>query len=152
MIELTDTIDIDVSPETVWSWFQSLPEHYKEWHPDHISCRWVRGDAFEPGARMEAVERLHGRRHRLLLKMIGTESGRRVQYRVYPGVNGSLSAEPTGTGSRFTAKIEIGTRLPVISWIIDTILRIVLAPHLEAIRQHQYEEGVNLKAILERRQ
>jgi hypothetical protein len=151
MIELSDTIDIDVPPETLWAWFQRLPEHYREWHPDHISCRWLRGDAFEPGARMEAVEFLHGRRHRLQLTMIDTESLRRVQYRIYPGVGGSLEAEPTATGSRFTAKVEIGTRLPVIRWIIDTIVRRMLAPQLEAIRQHQHEEGINLKAILERR-
>lgn len=151
MIELGDTIDIDVPPETIWAWFQQLPEHYQEWHPDHVSCRWLRGDSFEPGARMEAVEFLHGRRHRLRLTMTGNKSLRRVQYRIYPGVRGSLAAELTATGSRFTAKIEIGTRLPVIRWIIDRMLRMMLAPQLEAIRRHQHEEGVNLKAILERR-
>jgi hypothetical protein len=151
MIELCDTIDIDVPPEIIWAWFQHLPEHYKEWHPDHISCRWLHGEAFEPGARMEAVERLHGRRHRLRLTMTGTRPVRRVQYQIYPGVRGSLAAIPTETGSRFTAKIEIGTHLPILGRIIDRMVRLILAPHLEAIRQHQAEEGVNLKTILERR-
>ena len=39
------------------------PAHYLEWHPDHISCRWLSVGAFEPAAEMEIVERLHGKKH-----------------------------------------------------------------------------------------
>ena len=35
MIELRDTVAIDVAPEVVWSWLEHLPEHALEWHPDH---------------------------------------------------------------------------------------------------------------------
>lgn len=151
MIELRDTIDISVPPASIWTWFQNLPEHYREWHPDHIGCQWLHGDSFVPGARMEAVELLHGRRHRLILTMTDTEPGRHVKYRIYPGVTGSLAVEPIGTGSRFTATVAIGTRMPVVGGLVDRLLRRWFCSHLEAVRRHQQEEGENLKAILERR-
>jgi hypothetical protein len=49
VIELCDTVAFDVMPEVVWSWLESMPDHYLEWHPDHLGAWGVSGGAFVPG-------------------------------------------------------------------------------------------------------
>jgi len=43
--QLTDFIAIEFRPEPVWEWLAGLAEHYREWHPDHVSAVWERGKA-----------------------------------------------------------------------------------------------------------
>lgn len=150
MIVVRDTVTINVPPVAVWDWLESMPEHYAAWHPDHISSRWVSGGAFVPHAEMEIQERLHGKPHRLRMTLTGVAPGQWVRYRMLPGLSGGFEVEPTVTGSRFTATIEIGVRIPVVGALIDRMLRVTIRRRLEAIRRHQAEEGANLKALLER--
>jgi len=149
MIELLDEVEIGVSSDTVWQWLEQMPEHYREWHPDHISCRWVRGDAAVPGAVMEVVERLHGRRHRLRMTLTHVEPGRRVEYRIAPGLGGAFEVEPADGGSRFTAALRIGVSATLLGAIVDRLVRLAAGGRIASIRQHQAEEGANLKALLE---
>ncbi|GAB2737821.1 SRPBCC family protein [Nocardioides pakistanensis] len=75
MIELRDTVEVDVPPDRVWDWLQHLPEHYLEWHPDHLSARWVGGCTMVPGALLEFREVLHGKPHRLRLHLTEVPGG-----------------------------------------------------------------------------
>lgn len=149
MIELRDTVRIDAAPEAVWGWLESMPDHVLEWHPDHISARWVTGDGFVPGAVMEVRERLHGKPHRLRMTVTEVEPGRWVRYRMFPGLQGTLAVRPIDGGSQFTAVIEMGLDVPVLAPLVDGLLRLVLGGRLEQIRRHQAEEGANLKGLLE---
>lgn len=149
MIVLRETVTIDVPPVEVWRWLESIPEHIAEWHPDHISARWLSGGAFVPNAQMEVKERLHGKPHRLRLTLTGVEPGHRVRYRMFPGVRGEFVVEPAETGSTFTATIAFGLRLPVLGSLVDRLLELTIPRRLEAIRQHLVEEGANLRALLE---
>lgn len=151
MIELRDTVAIDVGPHEVWGWLESLPDHYRQWHPDHLSAAWVRGRGFAPGAVMEAEEVLHGKRHRLRLTCVEVEPGRRIRYRLLPGVGGELSVAAADGGSTFTAVVAIGTRVPVVGTAVDALLHRALGGRIAAIARHQAEEGQNLRALLERR-
>ena len=151
MIELRDTVVIDVPSQVVWEWLETMPEHILEWHPDHISARWVRGCSFAPNAVLEVEELLHGKPHRLPMKIIEVEPGRRACYRVFPGLGGCVHVEPTDAGSRFTATIRLGFRMPVVGALVDALIRRALRERIEGIRRHQAEEGVNLKALLEGR-
>jgi polyketide cyclase/dehydrase/lipid transport protein len=150
VIELRDTVAIDVAPEVVWSWLESMPDHYLEWHPDHLGGRWVSGDAFAPGAVMEVQEILHGKPHRLRMALTQVEPGRWIRYRVFPGLSGEFAVSPLNGGSEFTAVIAIGVRAPVIGPVADWLLRRTLGNRIDAIGRHQAEEGANLKALLER--
>jgi uncharacterized protein YndB with AHSA1/START domain len=151
MIVLQDTVTIHAPAPVVWAWLERLPEHYREWHRDHISCRWVRAGAFVSGAEMEVVERLHGKPHRLRMRVIDVEPGHRIRYRIFPGLEGSLAVRPAGSGTRFTATIQMGIRTPVLGTMIDALMRWAIPARIESIRQHQAEEGANLKAVLEDR-
>lgn len=151
MIVLQDTVTIHAPAPVIWAWLERLPEHYRGWHRDHISCRWVRAGAFVSGAEMEVVERIHGKPHRLRMQIMDVEPGHRVRYRIFPGLEGSLAVQPAGSGTRFTATIQMGLRTPVLGRMIDTLLQWAIPARIASIRQHQAEEGVNLKAVFEGR-
>jgi hypothetical protein len=151
VIELRDTVVIDAPPEAVWEWLQDLPDHYTEWHPDHVSARWVRGQGFAPGVELAVREVLHGRPHHFRMRLTQLGPGRRIRYRVFPGLGGELAVEPMDGGSAFTAVIAMGVRAPVIGPLVDRLLRRLLGDRLAAIERHQAEEGANLRALLERR-
>ncbi len=150
MIELRHTVTIDVAPEVVWSWLESMPDHYPEWHPDHLGGRWVRGGAFVPGAVMEVQEILHGKPHRLRMALTQAGPGRWIRYRVFPGLSGEFGVSAVNGGSEFTAVIAMGVRAPVIGPVADWLLRQTLGNRIDAIARHQAEEGANLKVLLER--
>lgn len=149
MIELQHTVIVNSSPDKVWAWLEALPEHYCEWHADHISCRWLHGGALALSAKMEIVEFLHGKKHRLRMKVIGVDPGRRVCYRIFPGLNGSFEVEGRAASSVITATIRIGADTPVLGKVIDALLRKTAGGRINAIRHHQAEEGANLKQLLE---
>ena len=151
MIELRDPVAIEASPLEVWAWLESLPEHYRQWHPDHLSARWVKGRGFRPGAVLAAEEVLHGRRHRLRLTCVGVEPGRRIRYRMLPGLGGEFVVAAADGGSTFTAVVAIGTSLPLVGPVVDAVLHRTLGGRIAAVARHQAEEGQNLKALLERR-
>jgi hypothetical protein len=151
VIELRDTVVVDASPEAVWQWLASLPEHYLDWHPDHLGARWVAGDGPEPGAVLESREILHGKPHRLRMTLTQIEPGRRLRYRVFPGMGGEFRIDPSDGGTRFTAVLALGVRLRVVGPLLDRVLRLLFGRRLAAIARHQAEEGANLKALLEGR-
>lgn len=149
MIELRDTTIIGVPPQQVWAWFESLPEHYLKWHPDHVRCNWSRGSAVTVGAEMEVVEVLHGRPHHFRLRLTDVVPGHRACYRIVPGVDGCLEVESVGVGSRFTATVQLGIRTRILGPLLDFALQKLFGAQIEAIRRHQAEEGANLKKLLE---
>lgn len=150
MIELRDTVTINAAPTEVWNWLEALPDHALEWHPDHRGARWVRGGAFVPGAVMEVREILHGKPHRLRMALTEVEPGRRVCYRILPGLGGELMVDALDEGTKFTAVIAMGVRAPVIGALVDRLLHWSMKSRIDAIRRHQAEEGANLKSLLER--
>ena len=93
MIVLADTIQIAVEPERVFEWLMTLDDHYLEWHPDHLSCRII-GRPVEIGSIVEVEELLHGKPHRLRMRITEIEPGRSLRYRIAPFVVGGFTAEP----------------------------------------------------------
>ena len=148
-IKLTDRVVVEAPPERVWHWLEHMPDHFLRWHPDHLSCRWCRGEGFSPGAELEVVERLHGKAHRLRMRALSVEPGRRIVYRVFPGLDGSFELAPEGQGTALTATLRMGVNWPVIGPLIDLLLSRAIGGRIEAIRRHQREEGQNLKALIE---
>jgi hypothetical protein len=55
---------------------------------------------------------------------------------------------PTDGGTELVAEIFLGWSIPLIGALLDAALKALLSKHIEAIRQHMREEGVNLRALL----
>jgi hypothetical protein len=148
MIRLTDSILIHVPPERVWAFLDDLPARYREWHEDHLTCRFEQGKRLEVGTVLYVEERLHGSVHRLRLRATEVVPDRLMRYRNH-GFTGAFLLEPTNGGTRFTAELRFGITTPVIGSLLDVLLRAVLGHRLAAFQSHMREEGENLRRLLE---
>jgi uncharacterized protein YndB with AHSA1/START domain len=150
MVEFAESVIINAPPEQVWAWLSDLPRHYREWHPAHVECRYIRGDHLTVGAVLLVVERLHGKQHRLQLRATEVVPNRLLRY-ASRGFRGAFELKPTDDGTSFTASLEFGWRVPLIGAVIDRVLRLMLMRRLAAFHRHLKEEGRNLKRLLESR-
>lgn len=141
MRTLTDSIDVDAPPERVWAWLQGLTDHYLDWHPDHVSAKWILGKPNEVGSVMEVVEDIGGHRERLRLELTQTYPPRLVEYRIR-GMHslllpkGAFEISPRDGGSAFTASIWYrGGKFT--EWLFRR--------RVSTLREHMREEGQNLR-------
>jgi len=142
---LEDRVEVDAPPEVVWAWLSALADQYTEWHPDHISARWIRGEPNQVGSRLEAIEYLAGHREKLIFEMTGVDPPRRLEYRILgphafllPG--GRFVIALRDHGSVFRAAIDI-------RW--GRLAARVFRRRMEALRTHMHEEGQSLKRLIE---
>ena len=143
--QVCDTVHVDASPEEVWSWLAGLADHYRDWHPDHVSAEWVKGEPNEVGSVLQAVEYIGGHRETLRFVMTQVDAPHVMRYRIrglhsilLPG--GGFSVTAHGNGSAFTATID---------YRFGGTLDRLLPRRTEALRAHVREEGVNLKHLVE---
>jgi uncharacterized protein YndB with AHSA1/START domain len=148
MVTISDTVDIQVPPSELWRWLCELPEHYRSWHPDHHGLEVVRGRLWEPGAVAEMREELHGKPHRVVLRVTEVTPEREIVYEGWSWLRGRFVLEPVNEHVRFTAELTFGPRgLPAL---VDRALAWLFRTRIAAAQTHQREEGANLKALLER--
>lgn len=145
MRSLCDSVHVEASPERVWSWLMELAAHYREWHPDHLTARWVQGEPNRVGSVLEAVERLAGHRERLHFEMPGIDPPRCMEYRIrgphsllLPGGTFAVAAEDGG--ARFTADLH---------YRFGPLTEALFRRRTAALLEHMREEGENLKQLVE---
>lgn len=95
MLVLRKITDIHTTAKTAYHWFEQLEQHYHKRHSDHIACQWENGSMAMPGSTLELEENLHGRLHRLRLKITEVVPGELVRYRIAPGLSGTFRFPPT---------------------------------------------------------
>ena len=145
MRELSDSIEIDAPPAQVWLWIMTLADHYTEWHPDHVSAEWKRGQPNEPGSILEVVERLGRHQERLHFEVSSVEPLKCFRFRLRGLIatllpNGSFTIEPSRDGTTFTARL---------AYRFGPLTERAFRSWTAVLRRHMSEEGVNLKAIIE---
>ncbi len=130
----------------------NFKENYLAWHPDHIACRYLTDGPLGVGSVIYFEENLHGKLHKLKVKITKIERYSRIEYKFFMGLKGMFAVQPKNDRSSiFTAELHFGTAIPVASILVDLFLKTFLSRQLKAIEQHMREEGENLKRILERR-
>ena len=147
MLEMEDSIEINVPAERVFEWLTSLrdKETYHSWHPDHVDLKWLKGEPFREGSVVNAEEYLHGKLHKLKFVCTKTIPNRLIEYGLpFPWSFFSKNyfiIEPTGEKScTFTAKGFVRA---------GPLYKKLGKKQIEATMQHVKEEGENLKKILE---
>ena len=121
--------------------------NYRSWHSAHVECRWLKGEPFEIGSVLYAEEYLGGKLHALKFKITRIERNKGFEFRIlFPASifvpRGEILIESMSTGRRFMASLF---------YRFGKLLSLFAKKEREAIEQHQREEGVNLKKILERK-
>lgn len=148
MLILKDIVELRVQPSEVYDWFRHLAENYRAWHPDHVSCRYVRGQPLQVGSVLYVEEYLHGRLHRLRFKLTSIEAGRSIRYRIAPGLKGGFLITPTKSGATLEASVRIGWSAPIIGPVVDFFVMRLFETELDDLRVHMHEEGQNLANLL----
>lgn len=149
MISLKDDIEIQTTPECIFTWLERMPQDYRSWHPDHVSCRVIKGSMLEVGSEIECQEILHGKLHSMRFRLTNLVPDRRIEFDVFGLGRGAFEVQQIGEYSRFVAELDIGTDIPVIGPLFDWILSGFFQRRIEAMKQHMAEEGRNLKALME---
>jgi len=153
LITLSDSIEVEATPEEVFQWFIHRlrdKESYQAWHPDHVDIRWIKGEPVKEGSIVCAEEYLHGALHRLKFRIVKIVPNKRIEYRplfpfslLVPG--NAFVIEPRGDGQCiFTAMGSL--RLP--RWLFERVAK-RHKEKIEATKQHMKEEGQNLKKAVE---
>lgn len=142
---LENSIQIDSPPEPIWEWLKGLTRHYTEWHPDHVSAEWTRGEPYEVGSILTAVEYLGGKREILRFEMTSVDPPYGFEYRIRDPISallpgGAFEIHPADGGTHFTALILC--RFPRLA---ERLFRRRMA----GLVDHMREEGENLKHIIE---
>ena len=140
-----DSIELKVPPEVVFDWLMNFVENYQSWHPAHVKCNWIKGKSFEVGSILYAEEFLGNKLHKLKFKITSIKKNEGFKYQIlFPASifipAGEFAIESTNMGSRFTA---------ILYYRFGKLLSLFAKKEKVIIEQHQKEEGVNLKKILE---
>jgi hypothetical protein len=149
MITLKDTVEIKATPERIIDFFLNFKENFYAWHPDHVECRYLTPGPLKENSVIYFEEYLHGKLHKLKLRITLIKPDSRIEYKTFMGTKGVFVMEPGGATTLFTAEMHMGSNMPVLGKIMDIIMLKFLSRQLEGIRQHMVEEGQNLKNILE---
>lgn len=149
MLILKDTVELRAQPNEVYDWFQNLPANYRDWHSDHVSCRYIKGNQFDSGSVLYVEEYLHGRLHKLRIKLMSIEPGKGFQYRIAPGLRGAIRCTPISSGTMLEAMICIGWNAPGIGPVVDFLVKILFEARLAELLVHMHEEGQNLIRLID---
>lgn len=145
MKELIDTIIIQIPPREVYEWFLNIQDEYLNWHVDHISCRWLKGEPFEVGSILYAEEYLHGKQHNLTFETTRVIPAELIEYRnTFPNSVvipfGSFQFEQVEGGCKFTATLQVR---------FFRIINLFFSKRVDQLIRHMEQEGENLKLLLE---
>ena len=149
MITLRDAIEIQASPEQIIDFFLNFKENFYVWHPDHVECRYLTPGPLKENSVIYFEEYLHGKLHKLKLRITLIKPNSRIEYKTFMGTKGIFILEPKDTSTLFLAEMHMGSNIPVLGKIMDIIMLRLLSRQLEGLKQHMVEEGQNLKKILE---
>jgi hypothetical protein len=153
VISLVETIDLPAPPERVWRFFEEIDRHYPDWHREHLTWRWLRGEPLTQGATWFADEWIGPLRVSGRFVVDRADRGRLFSYRTcFPsslvGAGGSflLTAKSDG-GCRLIQDVHLGFSLPLIGRLLDRLLALALP--LDELRRHMSEEQESLIVMLD---
>lgn len=136
---------IDTDPSAVFRFFESMAEHYEDWHPDHIRFRWGQGGELKEGGEAYFEERIGGELQEKTVVFTAIEPDRYLEFRptdwtrlLLPSI--SFSIDPDDGGCTVVQRIKVRT---------GPIGRFLNRREFEAVRTHMREEGEHLKRLLE---
>ncbi len=152
LISLKDTVHVLAPPAEVWRFLREMESHYREWHPEHLDWRNLRGDVTTPGGVIFADEWIGPRRLQARFFAQEVVDERLLRYTVgFPysliRAGGSFQISPTAEGQcDFTAETHFGFRLPYLGPLFDRVLALFIPT--KELRRHMREEGENVARLV----
>ena len=146
MKTLRESIEINATPEAIWDWFLHIAENYLEWHPSHVKAIWETETSSELGSILYAEEYIEDDFLKMKSKLTELIPNKLYRFKTVGTLKlilagGSFEIEPSENGSIFTATLDFH---------MGKLLSKLAKKTMQQISQHMFEEGENLKKILER--
>jgi uncharacterized protein YndB with AHSA1/START domain len=151
MITIEQRTIIPAPAEQVWKFFTELDDRYRDWHPEHLEWRTLRGPPLTPGAIWYAHEWVGRVEISSRAFVTAAEPGRYFAYRIgFPSAlvnaRGSFRLTPLdGHRCELDETATLGFALPIAGTLFDILLRALLP--IGEMRRHVREEGTNLAAL-----
>ena len=149
-MQLREEIAVSAGAETVFNFFENMAAHYTDWHPDHLEYQWIKGHDCRVGNEFRFVETIGGIRKAQTMRFIEIIPGAMLAFApVNPFIRllmPRLSFHMTPHSSKsctFTAKIQLR---------VGPIAARLNKREFDAVKQHMYEEGINLKRMVEQKE
>lgn len=147
MLILEDSIHINVPPEKLFDFFNSMSsDRYRSWHPDHLDFKWIGSSGAVRGNRFWFRETVGGKTMDKTVFFTEVEKDRYLEFALTNWFfrlilrKFSFRMQPISSGTLFIARIEI------LTGPIGTALN---KREFDAVRVHMKEEGENLKPVVE---
>lgn len=148
MKAIVDTININASSSEIFEKFKKIfssSNEYRKWHNDHVSISWTKGTPFEIGTTLIAEEYLHGKLHRLKMRLTKIKENQTVEYKFLFPVSlicpiGSFEIIPENGQCKFVAKLYFR---------FSKLFQAFGSRYVNAVVQHMKEEGELLKKLVE---
>ncbi|MFX0184259.1 MAG: SRPBCC family protein [Candidatus Hodarchaeota archaeon] len=144
-MSLEDSIEISTTSNQIFNFFLNLPDNYKIWHSDHVTCKWLKKTPELKGSEIYCEEYIHGALHKIKFRISQIEENKRIEYKhSFPfsliSPKGSFNIKEKENTCIFTASMSFR-----FSWF----LRKFAKNRMDLLKSHMEEEGINLKKILE---
>ncbi len=152
MKALTHSIEIETTPERIWTFFTNLEENYKLWHPeDHVQFEWIEGNPMELGSKIYAEEYVMGKLKKYKATVDEIIPNEKIVFKCKFPISILTpkflwQIEQHGPTSVFTA-------ITYMKWerFFHFLMRKRFDELIEIGKKHMEEEGENLKKLLEER-
>lgn len=134
------------SPSAVYHFFETMDDHYTQWHSDHIEFRWIGGGGLAQGEKAYFEERIGRELQRKPVQFTEVVPDRYIEFKptarvvalLMPHI--SFAIDPNSDGCEVTRRIKVRT---------GPIGARLNRREFDAVRTHVREEGENTKRILE---
>lgn len=123
-----------------------LQKNYLEWHPSHVKAIWETETSSELGSILYAEEYIEDDFLKMKSKLTELIPNKLYRFKTVGTLKlilagGSFEIEPSENGSIFTATLDFH---------MGKLLSKLAKKTMQQISQHMFEEGENLKKILEK--
>ena len=152
MITVVETTRLPAGTDRVWDFFRTLDSRYRDWHPEHLEWRTIRGEPLTEGAVVFADEWLGHLRLSARMFVHDVQPGRYFAYSfAFPaslvGAGGWFRLEPDGDGAcDLVQEAHLGLDAPLLGPLVDRLLGLYVP--VAEIRRHMREEQANLVGLL----
>ena len=149
-LELSHTIEINTTPDTIWNFFKNLDTNYTTWHPkDHITFKWTSEKKLENGSTCYAEQYVNGKPTKYKATLTNIIPNRKIAFKwsypislISPKVEWLI--EPTNSHTTFTAITHMRA-----GHLFKKLFKKGMEKLIEEHNRHVGEEGENLKKLLE---
>lgn len=143
---LEEITSIKAPASRIFAFFQAMEQNYLDMHPDHKLFRWVNGQSLEVGNVFYFEEVIGGKLLKKRVRLTAVKDNHYIEFEPIMWLMRVFLPKMT-----WTIEEQNGTSLLIARnhLVIRPLAKRLNRRELAAVRKHMYEEGQNVKKIME---